>query len=100
MDWHLFKSGLILPEIEGKSVSECVKEGLRLISDSLYRRQSIKLNSLKQVASKEAEGDSENKDSIISAKVPSLVRKKTTMLKLESLVEEFESREVVWLPQV
>ena len=49
LEWHLFKNGLILPQIENKSASECVLEGLHLISNSLLRKQDETLNSLQQV---------------------------------------------------
>lgn len=46
LDWHLFKNGLLLPQMEGVSAQQCVIEGLRLISDSLVRRQDERLKSL------------------------------------------------------
>ena len=38
LEWHLFKSGLVLPLMEDVSAQKCVIEGLRLVSDSLMRR--------------------------------------------------------------
>ena len=46
LEWHLFKSGLTLPQMENKSTDECIREGLRLISDSLLRKEDKTLESL------------------------------------------------------
>ena len=47
--WHLFKGGLIFQQVEGKSSFECILEGLRLISDSLLRRQDDTIKSMAEV---------------------------------------------------
>ena len=47
LEWQLLKSGLFLPGLQDKSNFECIIEGLRLVSDSLIRRQEEKLHSLK-----------------------------------------------------
>ena len=44
LEWQLFKNGLILPQMENKSATECVLEGLRLVSDSLQRKQDETLD--------------------------------------------------------
>lgn len=51
-EWQLFKSGLFVPQMDNKSSYDCVLEGLRLISDSLYRRSDCKLESLQTVEEK------------------------------------------------
>ncbi len=51
-EWQLFKSGLFVPHMDNKSSYDCVLEGLRLISDSLYRRSDRKLESLQTVEEK------------------------------------------------
>ena len=66
LQWHLFKNGLIIPQVVNKSAMDCVLEGLRLISSSLLRKHDETIESLKLVTEQSAEDDDNSKSTIPS----------------------------------
>ena len=89
LSWDLLKGGLSLPKLHGKSAEDCVHEGLRLISNSLFCRQDQKLNSLQVYTDKSKKKDSGgDSDKLAKIRSTTFMRRQTSLIKFDKVQSE------------
>ena len=73
--------------MEDKSSSECVMEGLRLVSDSLVRRQDETFESLQNLSDEVSKKKSNEAKKLSQQRTDSFMRRQTTLMKLDEAAD-------------